>query len=100
MLYRTKVRTVEAFRWQGQEESQWPVWAQDPRLLMRSGTGLYAYTKNGPVRVNRGDWVILGENETYPCVDEEFQKRYEPELVPEVSFSPQPTQPPINSREV
>lgn len=86
MTYRTKVRMIEAFRWQGQEESQWPTWAQDPRLLMRSGTGLYAYTKNGPMRVNRGDWVILGDNETYPCVDDEFHRRYESVPSPETTF--------------
>ena len=76
MSYRTKVRTVEAFQWTGQPRDEWPVWAT-PGLLMESGSALYAYNLNGPVRVNRGDWCILGENEIYPCTDAEFNKRYE-----------------------
>lgn len=76
MAYRTKVRTIEAFRWTGQPRSAWPEWAA-PELLTESGTALYAYTKNGPIRVHRGDWCILGDREIHPCVDEEFHKRYE-----------------------
>jgi hypothetical protein len=76
MSYRTKVRVIEAFLWTGQPRSQWPQWAT-PELLAESGSALYAYTKNGPVRVNRHDWCILGDNEIYPCVDEEFCRRYE-----------------------
>jgi hypothetical protein len=79
--YRTKVRIIEAFRWQGQPRSQWPVWAT-PGLLSENGSALTAYTKNGPVRVHRGDWCILGDNEIYPCVDEEFHKRYEAWMAP------------------
>jgi hypothetical protein len=85
--YRTKVRVIEAFRWVGQEESEWPLWANDPRYLVRSGTGLYAYTKNGPVRVNRGDWVICGDCETYPCSDADFRERYEEAPSSETSFA-------------
>lgn len=79
-MYQTRVRVVEAFRWQGQPRSEWPAWAV-PELLTESGSGLYAYTKNGPVRVNRGDWCILGDREIYPCTAEEFEKRYE-EVLP------------------
>ena len=77
-MFRTKVREVEAFQFKGQPVEDWPLWAQDPRYLAVSGTGLYAYTKSGPVRVSRGDWLIAGDSEIYPCTDEEFQKRYEP----------------------
>ncbi len=76
MSYRTRVRVIEAFRWTGQPRIEWPSWAT-PELLSESGSGLYAYSTNGPVRVNRGDWCILGEKEIYPCTDAEFQKRYE-----------------------
>jgi len=74
--YRTKVRIVEAFRWIGQPRESWPAWAT-PELLSESGSALYAYSLNGPVRVNRGDWCILGAKEIYPCTNEEFLKRYE-----------------------
>ena len=77
MLYRTKVRTVEAFRWTGQPRREWPDWAGNLGWLAESGSGLYAYTLNGPVRVNRGDWCILGEKEICPCTDAEFNRRYE-----------------------
>jgi hypothetical protein len=78
MTYRTKTRLVEAFRWQGQPREEWPHWAtSEPFLLEQSGSALSAYTLNGPVRVNRGDWCICGEKEIYPCTDEEFHKRYE-----------------------
>jgi hypothetical protein len=76
VTYRTKVRFAEAFRWTGQPHTEWPEWAT-LEFLAQSGSALYAYTKNGPVRVNRGDWVIQGDKEVYPCTDEEFKKRYE-----------------------
>jgi hypothetical protein len=76
MTYKTKVRTIEAFRWTGQPRSEWPQWAV-VELLAESGSALYAYSKNGPIRVERGDWCILGDKEIYPCTDEEFNKRYE-----------------------
>lgn len=75
--YRSIPRTIEAFQWHGQPEAEWPLWAQDPRYLAKSGSALYAYTLNGPVRVNRGDWCILGDKEVYPCTDVEFHRRYE-----------------------
>jgi hypothetical protein len=81
MAYRTRVRIVEAFRWTGQPRVEWPAWAALP-LLSESGSALYAYTHNGPVRVNRGDWCICGEKEIYPCTDEEFHKRYEAWMAP------------------
>jgi hypothetical protein len=90
MPYRTKVRTIEAFRWQGQPRSEWPVWAT-PELLTESGSGLYAYTTSGPVRVNRGSWCVLGVNEIYPCTDEDFRQRYEevppPAVTTETTFA-------------
>lgn len=76
MAYRTRVRTVEAFRWTGQPRCEWPEWAT-LELLQESGTALYAYTTNGPVRVHRGDWCIMGAKEIYPCTDAEFRQRYE-----------------------
>lgn len=76
MSYRTRIRTIEAFRWIGQPRQNWPAWAT-PELLSESGSALYAYTTNGPVRVNRGDWCIRGEKEIYPCTNEEFHKHYE-----------------------
>lgn len=76
MPYKTKVRLAEAFRWTGQPHTEWPEWAT-LELLAQSGGALYAYSKNGPVRVERGDWLILGDKEIYPCTDEEFRKRYE-----------------------
>jgi hypothetical protein len=76
MTYQTKVRQVEAFRWIGQPHNTWPTWAT-AELLSESGSALYAYTLNGPVRVNRGDWCVLGDKEIYPCTNTEFLKRYE-----------------------
>ena len=81
MAYRTRVRIIEAFRWMGQPRIEWPMWAT-MELLSESGSALYAYTKNGPIRVNKGDWCIQGEKEIYPCVDEEFHKRYEAWMAP------------------
>jgi hypothetical protein len=76
VAYRTKVRITEAFRWVGQPRVEWPEWAT-PALLSESGSALYAYTKNGPVRATKGDWLIRGDQEIYPCTDEEFRQRYE-----------------------
>lgn len=76
--FQTKPRTIQAVQWIGQPISELPLWAQDPQYLTPSGTALYAYTKNGPVRVNCSDWLIGGDKEIYPCTDEEFQKRYDP----------------------
>jgi hypothetical protein len=76
MTYQTKVRRAEAFRWTGQPRSEWPEWAT-PELLAESGSALYAYTTHGPVRVERGSWLILGDREIYPCTDADFRERYE-----------------------
>jgi hypothetical protein len=81
--YQTKIRTTEAVRWNGQPLLELPIWAQDPHLLQQSGSALYAYSKNGPVRVNRGDWLIQGDKEIYPCTDETFQRNYEPARIQE-----------------
>jgi len=85
VTYRTKVRTIEAFRWEGQPRQQWPHWAT-PELLNESGSALYAYTTSGPVRVEKGSWVILGKNEAYPCIDKDFRERYELALPAETHF--------------
>lgn len=87
MKYRTRPREVEAFRWEGQPLLDFPPWAQDPRYVSESGQVLYAYTKSGPVRVEQGDWLILGEREIYPCKDDVFQKNYEPVPIPETTFT-------------
>lgn len=85
--YRTKIREVEAFQWNGQPEFEWPYWAQEPRYVSRSGTALYAYTTHGPVRVEKGSWLIRGQHEVYPCLDKDFKERYEP-----VPFADQPAE--------
>jgi hypothetical protein len=85
MTYRTKTRLIEAFRWIGQPRLNWPDWAT-PELLSESGSALYAYTTSGPVRVNRGDWCIMGEKEIYPCTNEEFHRCYEKVSLPEGDF--------------
>lgn len=87
MIYRTRQRTVEAVRWEGQAIVDLPTWAQNPFLTEQSGSALSCYTKQGPVRANKGDWLILGEREIYPCSDEEFTKRYEPVEPAETSFA-------------
>jgi hypothetical protein len=76
MSYRTKVRVVEAFRWLGQSEAEWPKWAT-PELLAQSGSALYAYTGLGPIRVHKGNWCVLADREIYPLADEVFRNRYE-----------------------
>lgn len=75
--FKTKVRTVEAVQWNGQPILDLPPWAQDPRYLAPSGSALYAYTTSGPVRVERGSWLIQGDKEIYPCLDKDFKERYE-----------------------
>jgi len=77
MTYRTKVRIIEAFQWTGQPRSEWPEWATNNLLSESSHLGLYAHTKHGPVRVMRGQWLILGDDEIYPCTDKEFHDQYE-----------------------
>lgn len=37
-----------------------------------------AKTLNGDVKVNPTDWLILLEDEAYPCPDKVFQEKYEP----------------------
>jgi hypothetical protein len=76
--YRTKIREIEAFKWNGQPISEFPLWAQDPRYISPSGTAFYVYSLHGPIRVERGTWLIQGDKEIYPCTDDEFQKQYEP----------------------
>lgn len=34
-------------------------------------------TRNGAVRVENGDWIIVGEDESYPCPADVFQARYQ-----------------------
>jgi hypothetical protein len=87
LQYRTKPRLIEAFRWEGQTRNAWPAWAQDPTLLEYSGSCLYAYTKSGPVRASRGDWLILGDHEVYPCKPEVFERNYEAAPNPETEFA-------------
>ena len=75
--YKTKVRMVEAVQWNGQPIEELPPWAQDPRYLAPSGNALYAYTTSGPVRVEKRMWLIQGDKEIHPCLDKDFQERYE-----------------------
>ena len=92
MLYRTKVRTVEAFRWLGQPCDEWPEWATSELVSESSKLGLYAHLKEGPKRVHLGDWVILqGDQKLYACTDSEFNEQYE--LAP---FADQPSDSPPN----
>jgi hypothetical protein len=75
--FRTKIREVEAFQFNGQPLLEFPPWAQDPRYVAPSGIALYVYTTSGPVRVEKGSWIIRGEKELYPCLNQDFQERYE-----------------------
>lgn len=75
--FRTKPRMVQAVQWIDQSILELPSWAQDPRYVAPSGTALYAYTTSGPVRVEKGSWLIQGEKEVYPCLDKDFKERYE-----------------------
>lgn len=77
--FRTKPRTVEAFQWNGQELSQLPHWAKDPRyveLLSQGPLGLRIYTKHGPVTIVRGMWLIQDDGITI-SLDEDFSKWFE-----------------------
>lgn len=95
MKYRTRSRVIDAVRWQGQPISDLPLWAQDPSLVSPSGTALYCYTLNGPVRANHGDWLILGTKEVYPCKNDVFERNYELEGIPETTFTHNPVAPSI-----
>jgi len=73
--YRTKPRQIEAFQWVGQPwdsfSEEFQVWTAE------NGLALTCYTKQGPVRAEKGDWLIMGQDEVYPCKPDEFDQRYE-----------------------
>lgn len=73
--YRAKPREVEALQWMGQPWDIFPEAFQ--QWTSESGSAITCYTLNGPMRVEKGDWLILGEVEVYPCKSDEFEKRYE-----------------------
>ena len=42
------------------------------------GTDFACVTKQGPVQINKGDWLIrLADGEIYPCSDEVFKNKYQ-----------------------
>lgn len=78
MKYRKKPIEIEAEQWDGlMGKSPKPVCfftnfgdcIQDPHI----------HTLEGPLRIQRGDWVITGvQGEHYPCKPDIFEATYEP----------------------
>lgn len=82
--YKTKPVIVEAIKLPTSDDiTKVPAWCVE---ALTSGT-IFAdasagdtkvTTKQGPVTINEGDWLIrLDDGEIYPCADEVFQKKYE-----------------------
>lgn len=76
--YRKKPIVIEAFQWTGQPPREWPAWAMTSLAILYEISSLQVDTNHGPVRANKGDWLIKTEaGEIYPCQDDEFWKNYE-----------------------
>lgn len=86
--YRTKPRETEAWQVISPVDTETtgaiPAWVIE---LIASGTliidettgdGTVLNAQHGQVDFKDGDWLIFnGAEDTYPCIDDEFQKRYE-----------------------
>lgn len=83
MKYRKKPVVIDAWRFNGQSDLDWPSWI----FKYKSPEGLTAFSMDGKLFVPTlegmmtaapGDWIIRGiAGEIYPCKDDIFQKTYE-----------------------
>lgn len=83
-LYTTKPVTVEAFDSKLLDPNDtikmpgWLVSAMIDGTIYAHGDIHHVKTRQGPVAMNKGDWLIrLDDGEIYPCSDEVFKKKYE-----------------------
>lgn len=72
MEYVSKRVTIQAEQWQGDGYVAG---------MYEGPEGPLVLSKNGPVKVNPGDWIIKGDGEYYPCPADVFAKMYEPAIV-------------------
>lgn len=80
--YIKKPVPVTAFQWiEGQP------WVEGMRLSGDGNSIPVCQTKNGPVPVNSGDWIMRGDGEHYPCPDEVFKKTYVPARTPSLNLN-------------
>lgn len=93
--YRKRPVEVEAMQFDGTLESASAIatWAnaddaaglmEDPTLTYLTSDALpgaafdmVVWTAHGDAAVNKGDWVIRGESDFYPCKPDAFDKLYE-----------------------
>lgn len=79
--YRKKPVNVDAFRWSSEPISDWPAWLQNAfhdHKVWQNGSALSVETNEGPVRCNRGDWLIqAADGRIWPTDDAYFRENYE-----------------------
>lgn len=84
--YRTKPTVIEAVQWTGDNWEAVEKFAGE--CVRRSSPGgnpitdVYDYLHTAWIPFGVGDWIIQGrKSEYYPCRDDVFQAKYEPEAV-------------------
>ena len=88
MRYRKRPVTVDAWRWEGDGEPEFPAWLQTPDVRYSKLAGgpqlrgrIFITTLEGQMAADPGDWIIKGvKGEFYPCKPDIFLMAYEPVL--------------------
>lgn len=79
--YRKKPVIIEAFQYNGKENTFVPIWAAkkfSEGALYFENEHLYVDTLEGDMMASVGDYIIKGVNdEVYPCKPDIFDKTYE-----------------------
>ena len=75
--FRTKPFEVDALQWTGDNLAEVLAWAGRHAAPQPDGD-LMVMTLQGSVWAKRGDWLIKGPNEVYPCKPDLFADKYEP----------------------
>lgn len=82
MKYRKKPLIVEAVQFTGENfreirDTLTPKNEESPLGLLANGN-IQVWTLEGPLRANKGDWIIKGiMGECYPCKPDIFEATYE-----------------------
>ncbi len=83
--YRKKPVVIDAFRWEGADSSDWPIW-----FCQAIRDGIVTVLDNGEavIKTLEGEAVIVAEDrnwilrgvvgELYPCRQDVFEATYEP----------------------
>lgn len=87
MCYPKRSIVVQAYQMteeRTRRRSQWPFWLQEAwlvdRMWFESPSRFMLETREGPVEVAHGDWIIQGiTGELYPCEPDIFEANYEKE---------------------